>query len=1042
MNFLYKDVSREYNGVMNKSILGFVNLQKVGAVMSVITLVTTLFTPFFVGVPKTSAASNLYVENFDSPDSSGLSNINWTNFSGASNGSRVLTSNDGLAIGVGGSGRGLLMEGSGSHGNDPDDSGQREISTKGYDSLTVQYSRIIGGFTSGDSFVSQYALDDGSFVTLETLTVDQAHSLSPVFSISNANRHSKLTLRFFVNGSSSSAEAGVDNLVVTGDNSPLFYDGFESNSFTVGGWTTAGSPDTSDGSGKYWTDNNDSNKGHAANLDGGSSGSSQDIITKQIDTTGYEDIHIRYARRVDNMSSGENLKLQYSVDGGSNWVTLHGSENVSYSSVSDVDGSFSALPPSASDNASFMIRFWVDANSTNDDAFIDDVIVWGTLKTDDTTTTSVNCDPVDFGSSTTCTTTVTNTSDSSTPTGSVTFSTSGTGNFTPLTSCTLSGSSATSSCSVTYEPTTYNSGSQTITADYGGDSGFSSSTGNTSLIINDVNDPVITLVGSSTINLNKGDTYTEQGATASDTEDGDLTGSITSSTAPSAVDTNTPGTYVITYSVSDNASHTASTTRTVNISDPGAPVFDPISDVTVEATGPAGATTTYPTLTATDDVDASSSLIIACNPTSGSLFALGTTTVSCTATDSSSSVGYASFYVAVQDTTAPTITLNGSSTVSLLVGDDYTELGATVDDLVDGTSTATIGGDTVTTSTAGIYVVTYNATDTAGNAATEVTRTVMVNLATTTLTIDVVSGAPVGAGATVDVNGATSTYVSPIELNNNDVFNTTANIVIGYAVNTSGTCSGTATAGGPYTCSLEYVSSSFDIISSAGANGSISPLGTSTVPQWDDQTFTITPDSGFQVADVLVDGVSVGGVTTYTFSSVVASHTIEVSFSAIPTTPSGGGGGGGGSVTLVPASNPAPTGGENTGGGTTGGGETGTGGGTETGTTGGGTTGGTTGGGTTPTGNTGGTTGGGITGAGSGTTGGGGGTTGGNTETGGGAESGNTAENQLANVAETPEQATLLASILDTLGGNMNLLILLLITFGIIGLLYYFNRED
>ncbi len=48
-----------------------------------------------------------------------------------------------------------------------------------------------------------------------------------------------------------------------------------------------------------------------------------------------------------------------------------------------------------------------------------------------------------------------------------------------------------------------------------------------------------------------------------------------------------------------------------------------------------------------------------------------------------------------------------------------------------------------------------------------------------------------------------------------------------------------------------------------------------------DQSFTITPDSGYQVADVLVDGASVGAVTSYTFNNVMANHTIAASFAML-----------------------------------------------------------------------------------------------------------------------------------------------------------------
>jgi len=81
------------------------------------------------------------------------------------------------------------------------------------------------------------------------------------------------------------------------------------------------------------------------------------------------------------------------------------------------------------------------------------------------------------------------------------------------------------------------------------------------------------------------------------------------------------------------------------------------------------------------------------------------------------------------DTIAPVITLNGSSTVSLLVGGTYAELGAVAADNVDGTDPVIISGS-VNTSLAGTYMIDYNAVDNAGNHATQVVRT--VNVASTT----------------------------------------------------------------------------------------------------------------------------------------------------------------------------------------------------------------------------------------------------------------------------------------------------------------------
>ena len=80
------------------------------------------------------------------------------------------------------------------------------------------------------------------------------------------------------------------------------------------------------------------------------------------------------------------------------------------------------------------------------------------------------------------------------------------------------------------------------------------------------------------------------------------------------------------------------------------------------------------------------------------------------------------------DTTAPVITLNGNATIDLNVGDVYTELGATATDNLDGNLTsAIVTSGTVNTAVAGTYTISYNVSDAAGNAATQVTRTVTVN---------------------------------------------------------------------------------------------------------------------------------------------------------------------------------------------------------------------------------------------------------------------------------------------------------------------------
>lgn len=74
----------------------------------------------------------------------------------------------------------------------------------------------------------------------------------------------------------------------------------------------------------------------------------------------------------------------------------------------------------------------------------------------------------------------------------------------------------------------------------------------------------------------------------------------------------------------------------------------------------------------------------------------------------------------------------------------------------------------------------------------------------------------------------------------------------------------------------------FVITASAGAGGKIEPAGTISVSSGSDQAFTITPDAGYHVADVLVDGASAGAITNYTFTGVTADHTISVSFAIDP----------------------------------------------------------------------------------------------------------------------------------------------------------------
>lgn len=76
----------------------------------------------------------------------------------------------------------------------------------------------------------------------------------------------------------------------------------------------------------------------------------------------------------------------------------------------------------------------------------------------------------------------------------------------------------------------------------------------------------------------------------------------------------------------------------------------------------------------------------------------------------------------------------------------------------------------------------------------------------------------------------------------------------------------------------------FTITASAGSGGSISSAGISSVTEKQNKAFTITPNAGFHIDNVLVDGVNIGSTSSYTFNNISASHTIYATFASNPVT--------------------------------------------------------------------------------------------------------------------------------------------------------------
>ena len=167
------------------------------------------------------------------------------------------------------------------------------------------------------------------------------------------------------------------------------------------------------------------------------------------------------------------------------------------------------------------------------------------------------------------------------------------------------------------------------------------------------------------------------------------------------------------------------------------PVLDVPGTLTAEATSAAGAAVTY-VAAADDAIDGV--VTPRCSPAAGSTFALGTTTVTCTATDWSGNAATRAFDVVVRDTTPPTLTLSGNAGIYDV--DAVVSITCTASDAVS-KATCTPPSFTASSSsfTVGPHAVTFGASDAAGNRAAataifEIKPTVvgMINLTTARVT--------------------------------------------------------------------------------------------------------------------------------------------------------------------------------------------------------------------------------------------------------------------------------------------------------------------
>ena len=205
-------------------------------------------------------------------------------------------------------------------------------------------------------------------------------------------------------------------------------------------------------------------------------------------------------------------------------------------------------------------------------------------------------------------------------------------------------------------------------------------------------------------------------------------GDETSSTEINPIKTYPAGEYKVTLKAINVAGDFDIYEDIIVISDIGAPIITLLGETSINVK--VGGTFTDPGATATDDVDGdlTASIVVAGDVVDVNTAGTYVITYNVSDAGGNAATERTRTVIVANDAVAPVITLIGSETMNVMVGDTFTDPGATATDDVDGDITADIvvAGDAVDVNTAGTYVITYNVSDSAGNAAAEKTRTVTV----------------------------------------------------------------------------------------------------------------------------------------------------------------------------------------------------------------------------------------------------------------------------------------------------------------------------
>jgi autotransporter-associated beta strand protein len=246
------------------------------------------------------------------------------------------------------------------------------------------------------------------------------------------------------------------------------------------------------------------------------------------------------------------------------------------------------------------------------------------------------------------------------------------------------------------------------------DASLNSSTNSQTITVVDGTGPVITLTNGPSITVECHAPFVDPGYSATDTCSGSASVSITGNVNVNALGLNT-----LTYTAADACGNSSTVTRVVNVLDTLAPQLTLLgtSPMNVECHG----TFTDPGVTVTEACDPNPTVV----PTGSVLVNTpGTYTVTYTATDASGNHSSLTRQVAVVDTTGPDITVLGNSPMTVECHDAFSDPGATALDVCSGSALVSTNGN-VDPNTAGLYTLTYSATDTHSNTKT-VTRVVQV----------------------------------------------------------------------------------------------------------------------------------------------------------------------------------------------------------------------------------------------------------------------------------------------------------------------------